>query len=70
ERGFALVRDADGTPVRSAAAAMPGAALSVQFHDGDVGVTVDGEGGPRRPSPSPRKPQGAKPEKGKQGSLF
>jgi exodeoxyribonuclease VII large subunit len=43
ERGYALVRDAAGEPVTSAAAAEPGQPLSVTFKDGTVGVTVDGE---------------------------
>ncbi|MCU0885713.1 MAG: exodeoxyribonuclease VII large subunit [Beijerinckiaceae bacterium] len=64
KRGFALVRDAGGNPVRSKASALPGSALSVEFADGTVGVTVDGGTGPK-PAPAPRKPQPAP-----QGGLF
>ncbi|ENT53809.1 exodeoxyribonuclease 7 large subunit [Brucella suis F7/06-5] len=40
ERGFAVVFDAQGKPVKQAAAVSPGDALSVRFRDGDVGVVV------------------------------
>ena len=42
-RGFALVRDRDGHPVHSAAAVGPHARLSVEFADGNVGVTADAD---------------------------
>jgi exodeoxyribonuclease VII large subunit len=64
KRGFALVRDAGGNPVRNMASAPPGTALTVEFSDGKVGVTVDGGTGPK-PVPAPRKLQ-APP----QGGLF
>ncbi|MHA1112927.1 MAG: exodeoxyribonuclease VII large subunit, partial [Alphaproteobacteria bacterium] len=53
ERGFVLVRDADGTPVTAAAATRPGQGLELQFHDGEVAATVDGAPGrkPRRRAP-------------------
>ena len=35
-RGFALVRDAAGGPVVSAAAVAPGQELHLQFHDGEI----------------------------------
>ena len=44
-RGFALVRDAAGQPVRSAAGVAPGAELGLEFTDGLVGVTARGPGG-------------------------
>ena len=37
-RGFALVTNARGAPVSSAAQVAPGAALSIKFADGDVAV--------------------------------
>lgn len=64
ERGFALVRDAAGNPVRSAAGAPPGAALTVEFADDKVAVTVDG-GSPAKAAQAPRKPQALS-----QGGLF
>lgn len=45
-RGFALVRTAEGAPVRSVSGAPPGALLSVQFSDGAVQARVAGEDGP------------------------
>ncbi len=44
-RGFALVRDAAGQPVRSAAGVAPGAELGLEFADGLVAVTARGPGG-------------------------
>lgn len=53
-RGYALVTDAQGKPVRSVSAAQPGAGLTLEFADGKAQVTVDGGGA--RPAPAPRKP--------------
>jgi len=69
-RGFALVRDPAGRPLRSAAAVSAGLALDIEFHDGHVGaVATDGEAAPSTPA-EPVKP---KPRRGGgegQGSLF
>jgi len=40
ERGFALVRDGGGHPLRSATAVQPGMALDIEFADGCVGATA------------------------------
>ncbi|OCP07492.1 exodeoxyribonuclease VII large subunit [Ensifer sp. LC13] len=75
QRGFALVRDADGGPVRQAAAVAPGMTLSLEFADGRVSA-VAGEGGgePVSQTPAPRKKPAKDPEPTggapKQGSLF
>ena len=37
-RGFAVIRDADGKPVRAAAAVAPNANLAIEFADGEVHV--------------------------------
>ncbi len=42
-RGFALVRDGEGHPLRSAAAVGAGMRLDIEFSDGRVGATADGE---------------------------
>lgn len=72
ERGFAVVRDPDGTPIRRAAAVKPGAALAIQFADGTTPATAGGgdpTAMPVRPSrPSARPPK--EPGSGGQGSLF
>jgi exodeoxyribonuclease VII large subunit len=69
-RGFALVRDAEGTPVRAARQTDAGMALEIEWADGRIDATVRGDdddasGGdtwPRRKKP--------KPVKKDQGSLF
>ena len=40
-RGYAIVRDAKGAPVRAAAASRPGQALDIEWADGHVGVHVN-----------------------------
>jgi exodeoxyribonuclease VII large subunit len=61
ERGFALVRDAAGTPVRSAAGVSPGEELAIDFADGAVRATAAG-------APKAAKRKG--PEAARQGTLF
>ncbi len=41
-RGFALVRDAHGAPLRSAAGVAAGTRLDIEFADGHLGATADG----------------------------
>ena len=62
ERGFALVRGADGRPIRSVAAASPGAALEIEVKDGRFGAVVSGI--------APKKSALAPAKASKQGSLF
>lgn len=45
QRGFALVRDHAGAPVRAASAIAPGMRLAIEFYDGVRGATAD-DGGP------------------------
>ncbi|WP_075216961.1 exodeoxyribonuclease VII large subunit [Mongoliimonas terrestris] len=75
KRGFALVRDADDRPVFETGKVAAGQRLTVEFSDGRIGVTADGEPGDapdpgrppnRRARPRPD-PVGAAE---KQGSLF
>jgi exodeoxyribonuclease VII large subunit len=71
DRGFALVRDGEGHPLRSAAAVASGARLEIEFSDGRVGATADGAGAPA--APKPKSKPAAKPPSGGaggQGSLF
>jgi exodeoxyribonuclease VII large subunit len=61
-RGFALVRDRAGLPLRSAAAVTAGMALSIEFADGRVGARAEAvealfDAGPA-PVRRPRRPSG------------
>jgi exodeoxyribonuclease VII large subunit len=71
-KGYAMVRDADGAIVASAARARAAAHLRLQFADGEVPVAVGGgegeEGPPSVPRPA-RKPGASAPGRG-QGELF
>jgi exodeoxyribonuclease VII large subunit len=62
ERGFALVRDAEGQPLRLAASVATNDPLDIEFADGRVAAVATG-------GAAPRKRKGT-PEKGGQGSLF
>ena len=48
QRGYALVSDATGHPMTSAAAVKPGARLRLRFADDEVGATADGGRAPDR----------------------
>ena len=61
-RGFALVRDENRTPLRSADAISPGQKLILQLSNGERHATADGEA-PKKPAKPARPPSG-------QGSLF
>ena len=65
ERGFVLVRDAAGAPVTTVAAASPGKAVTLTFHDGEAGAVISGAKG----APGPRRltKRGGN---GRQGSLL
>jgi len=67
-RGFALVRAADGKPLRSAAAVATGMQLTIEFADGRVHATADGAPAVA-PTPAPAKPPRRSGGEG-QGSLF
>jgi exodeoxyribonuclease VII large subunit len=68
ERGFALVRDAAGLPVRAAAAISAGDALSLQFADGTVAATAgEGAPAPKAVAPKPKAKAKAKPAKKPEG---
>jgi exodeoxyribonuclease VII large subunit len=58
-RGYAVVRDGDGHPLRRAADVSPGQAIAIEFADGAVPATAEGAKQKRRPCPAAR-----------QGSLF
>ena len=63
-RGFALIRDHKGIPLRAAGTIDAGMRLVIEFSDGRVGATADGAGVPTPPKPKSKiKGPG-------QGSLF
>jgi exodeoxyribonuclease VII large subunit len=69
-RGFALVRAADGKPLRSATAVTPGLQLNIEFADGRVRATADG---PVASAPAPASAPAKPPRRGGgegQGNLF
>lgn len=67
-RGFVLIRDADGKTVRSSSQPASGDILSLQFHDGTVNVRTEDSGGPdTEPKPKTRR---RKPDDDRQSSLF
>ena len=58
KRGFALVRDGEGRPLRTAAAVAAGMRLDIEFADGRVGAVADGERrGASRAAPARAKPR-------------
>jgi len=69
-RGFALVRDGEGRPLRSAAAVASGARLDIEFADGRVGAVADGESRPEPVPPRPKPRRGSGEGGSGQGSLF
>ena len=78
-RGFALVRDAQGHAIHSAAAVGPNANLSIEFADGRVAATTNADqpAATVMPESQPKPQREAKPAAPKrvtkpvdQGSLF
>jgi exodeoxyribonuclease VII large subunit len=68
-RGFALVRDGNGQPVRSVASTSDGMGIEIEFADGRTDAVIGTGGG----SPAPARKPAAKPAGGSgggQGSLF
>ena len=72
ERGFALVRDASGVPVKQAAALAAGDAVEIEFSDGTRNAVVDGDAPTSRPKKAPpkRKTPKRKTDDDSQGSLL
>jgi exodeoxyribonuclease VII large subunit len=69
KRGFALVRDGDGLPLRSVAAVSSGMRLDIEFADGRVAAVADGEASVAAPKPKASAPKPpAKPRTRSEGS--
>jgi exodeoxyribonuclease VII large subunit len=70
-RGFALVRDPDGRPLRRAAEIITGTALDIEFADGHRSAIAGETAADAKPARAAATPRAAKnPKKSKQGSLF
>ncbi|HXZ22883.1 MAG TPA: exodeoxyribonuclease VII large subunit [Pseudolabrys sp.] len=68
-RGFALVRDDEGHPLRSAAAVGGGMLLDIEFADGRVAATAD-SGSASQPGRAKPRGRGTRSGSGGQGNLF
>ncbi len=69
-RGYAIVSDADGKALMTAASVKPGSKLSLQFADGKIGASADGDKGPGSASPQRKKKTSSSKSGTGQGSLF
>ena len=69
-RGFALVRDAAGRPLRTAAAVTAGMAIEIEFADGRVGARADDAEAAAKPAGAAAKPRGRRDGGSGQGNLF
>jgi exodeoxyribonuclease VII large subunit len=72
-RGFALIRDGEGHPLRAAASVSSGMTLDIEFADGRVGAVAEGTkrpAGTPSPAAAPAKPRRGGTGGGGQGSLF
>jgi len=69
-RGFALVRDAAGQPLRAAAAVAAGMPIEIEFVDGRVGARADGPVSGSKPEADPAKPRPRRGTGPGQGNLF
>jgi exodeoxyribonuclease VII large subunit len=69
-RGFTLVRDAAGVPLRSVAAVGAGMPIEIEFADGRIGARAEGASSGDKPSMEPAKPRGRRDGGSGQGDLF
>jgi exodeoxyribonuclease VII large subunit len=69
-RGFALVRDAAGRPLRSAAAVTAGVPIEIEFADGRIGAHVDDAASPAKLGGEASKPRPCRGGSTNQGNLF
>jgi exodeoxyribonuclease VII large subunit len=70
-RGYALVRDDEGNTLRSAAAVTPGTHVALEFADGKVGATADGEAAvASAPKPKQQQTTRTRQPETAQGKLF
>jgi exodeoxyribonuclease VII large subunit len=69
-RGFALVRDDTGHPLRAAAVVTGGMAIEIEFADGRVGAHADGGASVSKPAGEAAKPRAPRKTGPGQGDLF
>ncbi len=69
-RGFALVRDGAGRPLRSVGAVNVGMPIEIEFADGRVGAHVDGAASAIKPGGEVAKPRPRRAGGSDQGNLF
>jgi exodeoxyribonuclease VII large subunit len=69
-RGFALVRDAAGHPLRTAGSVTAGTPIEVEFADGRIAARVEGGSAAAVPGAEPAKPRQRRDGGSGQGSLF
>jgi len=69
-RGFALVRNQAGAPLRAAASVSAGLVLDIEFSDGHVGAVATGGSGEALASAGVRKPKAKRGDREGQGDLF
>ncbi|HXW49983.1 MAG TPA: exodeoxyribonuclease VII large subunit [Xanthobacteraceae bacterium] len=69
-RGFALVRDAKGQPLRTVASVTTGMALEIEFSDGRVGARAESDAATARPSSPAGNARGRHAGGSGQGDLF
>ncbi len=65
DRGYAMVRDADGKVVRTKSAVISGQGVSLTFADGEVGAVISGKSAPK-----PKRKSATQPSDKKQANLF
>ena len=70
DRGFALVADADGKPLKRSAEAATGVDVSIRFADATRAARLDPDGPAPAPPPKPKRAVRAKPSVDGQDSLF
>jgi exodeoxyribonuclease VII large subunit len=71
KRGYALVRDETGAPVKAASALSLNQAIAIEFADGSINAMTTEGGAPTPPQPARKRAEKhASPEPPKQGSLF
>jgi len=62
ERGFALITDEARAPLVSVKSLKPGMGLTMRFHDGEAGATVEKVGSGKKPKKTPKKKAGNDPQ--------